>query len=76
MAAVVERRVPAYLFPSKIAKATGFSRKTVLTLLRGANILERRGRWALVARGQLRERFPDLYEDVYEFYVMGTPEPE
>jgi hypothetical protein len=63
-------RVPAYLFPSKIARASGYSRKAVLTLLRGADLIERHGRLALVSRSRLRERLPDLYEDVYELYVL------
>lgn len=68
------RRVPFLIPPSKIAEASGMSRKALLTILRGAALLDRHGRRDLVSRSRLRERLPDLYEDVYELYVLNDDE--
>jgi hypothetical protein len=76
MAFVVEpiaNPVPPYLNPGEIAKACGISRKRCFTELRHAQLIERRGFWR-ISSSALRERLPDFYERVYEYFArrMGT----
>jgi len=63
--------VPPYLSPGQIGRACGISRRSAMTELRGAGLLERRGpRWR-VSESRLRERLPDIYDRVYAWFVLG-----
>lgn len=68
------RRVPPMLSVAQIAEATGYTTDAARGLLRRNGLLERDGprRWA-VRRSRLRERLPDVFEDVYEFFELGGP---
>lgn len=73
-------QVPPYLSPGQIGRACGVSRRAATTELRNAGLLDRRGqspsspgRWRISA-SQLRERLPDYYERVFEFFVLNAHE--
>lgn len=54
------------------------SRRSAKSLLRGAGVLERHsnGRW-FVGESRLRDRLPDVYDRVYEHFVLlATQAPE
>jgi hypothetical protein len=55
-------------------KASGMSGKAIRGLLGRVGILDRWGRYASVGRAVLRERLPDVYEDVYSWYAARAPE--
>jgi hypothetical protein len=68
MAVDIRNPVPPTLNPGEIARACEISRKRVFTELRHAGLLERRGLWR-VSSSALRERLPDYYDRVYEYYA-------
>ncbi len=68
-----DTQVPALLTPAQIGKACGMSRRAAKTLLRGAGILERIGERWFVGETRLRERLPEVYDRVYEAFVVGRP---
>jgi hypothetical protein len=61
-----EPHIPAYPLAALVAKANGESRRSIITKLAGAGILERHGgRWC-VGKSRLRERLTELYDGLYE----------
>jgi hypothetical protein len=60
--------VPAYIRLSDVAKACRLSRDSAFTELKNAKLLERRGRLWKVSRSRFRERLPDMFDDVYEYF--------
>ena len=65
-------KVPPYLSPGQVGRACGLSRKSALTELRGAGLLERRGNRWRVSETRLRERLPDYYDRVYRHFVFDV----
>jgi hypothetical protein len=65
------RRVPPLIPIPVIAKATGYSYEYARGLLERSSVLQRDGRrfWK-ARRGLLRERLPDIYEDVFAYYEL------
>jgi hypothetical protein len=63
-------QIPPYLTPSEVGNACQISRRKAKSLLRGAGILERIGERWYVGESRLRERLPDVYDRVYEAFVL------
>jgi hypothetical protein len=65
------KTVPPLPTPAQVGKACNMSRRSAKALLRGAGILEQHanGRW-YVGEARLRERLPDVYDRVFEYFVM------
>lgn len=69
-------RVPPYLSPGQIGTAVGVSRDSAFTEVRNAGIAEKRGKRWRISATQLRERLPDFYTRVFEYFVLeGEDEP-
>jgi hypothetical protein len=66
-------RVPPLLSPGQISQASGVSYRTVCTDLRHAGLLSRLGPTRFrISASALRERLPDYYDRVFEFFVINT----
>jgi hypothetical protein len=71
MMAERERQVPPYLSPGQIGRACDLSRKSALTELAGAGLVERNNRRRIrISSSRLRERLPDVYDRVYAWFVL------
>lgn len=69
---------PLFVTPAEVGRACDMSRRAAKTMLRGAGIAEldeRNGRW-FVRSERLRERLPDVYDRVYEAFVLSKIEGE
>jgi hypothetical protein len=65
-----EREVPPYVHAAAVGRACKKSRRSAITELRGAGILERIGGHWKVGATMLRERLPGCYERVYRHFVI------
>jgi hypothetical protein len=67
----VAPRVPAYLYPSEIAKISRTPRATVMTDLRNVKLIKRFGRGRFrVPSSALRDKLPEYYDALYEHFVL------
>lgn len=67
------KTIPPLLSPAQVGTACGISRRAAKNMLRGAGLLQLVGaRWH-VGEARLRERLPDVYDRVYEYFMMGSP---
>lgn len=62
--------IPPLLTPSQVGKACNMSRRAAKSMLRGAGILEQIGARWFVGHTRLRERLPDVYDRVFEAFMM------
>lgn len=77
------KSLPPYLTPAQIAAAVAArtgeecDSRDIRNQCRRAGILEKDGeRWHHIGQSRLRERLSDLYEAVFEHYVIdGNPMP-
>jgi len=65
--------VPPMLATSEVARACRWSTRYTRRLLRRAGIAELVGSAWMVGESRLRERLPEVYARVFEFYVLGAP---
>lgn len=65
------KAIPPLLSPSQVGKACGISRRAAKNMLRAAGVLEQVGARWYVGEARLRGRLPDVYDRVYELFVMG-----
>lgn len=65
------KTIPPLLSPAQVGKACGISRRAAKRMLRGAGVLEQVGARWYVGEARLRERLPDVYDRVYEHFVMA-----
>lgn len=66
------KELPPYLTPGMIARACRMRALNVKRLLRRVGIAEKHGdRWK-VGESRLRERFPEMHQRVFEFYVLDV----
>jgi len=70
-AAAAAPQVPPYLSPGQVGRACEISRKAALTELKGADLVERRGGRLRISASRLRERLPDYYDRVYQWFVLN-----
>lgn len=66
------KQIPPYLTPRQIGEACGMKGRTMRSLLRRADVLEKIGGHWMVGESQLRERLPEVYDRVYAHLVLGS----
>lgn len=60
--------VPPYIDAAKVAEACGLTTERARRMLQRAGVAEKMGgRW-VVSRSHLRNRLPDVYEDVFAHF--------
>jgi hypothetical protein len=63
------------MIPSHVvAKASACTPRDARNLLRRHGLLVANGRRYAVQRSRLRDRLPDVYEDVFAYYELGPGE--
>jgi hypothetical protein len=72
----VSRKVPPLIPSHVVAKACGYTARDARNLLRRHGLLQANGRRMAVQRSRLRERLPDVFEDVFDYYEMGASESQ
>ena len=63
--------VPPLLSPAQVGQACNMSRRAAKNMLRAAGLLELVGSRWYVGESRLRERLPDVYDRVYEYFALG-----
>jgi hypothetical protein len=62
--------LPPLLTPAEVGRACRMSRRKAKNMLRACGLLERIGERWFVSESRLRERLPDVYDRVFEHFVM------
>lgn len=69
---IANRYTLSLLSAAQVGRACGMSRRAAKNMLRGAGVLEQVGSRWFVGEARLRGRLPDVYDRVFEYFVMGT----
>lgn len=67
------KTIPPLLSPAQVGKTCNMSRRAAKNMLRSAGVIEQVGARWYVGEARLRGRLPDVYDRVYEYFVMGKP---